>query len=107
MIRVLSREPDRSMLGLVPSVYAFSALSHRACARISEYALLERGSEGGNPARVALEGATENQLLGHDCDVWLEGESTVMVVVSREHKIEDGLVGKSDRAVGGATHPPA
>lgn len=34
-------------------------------------ALLERGSEGGNPARVALKGATENQLLGHDCDVWL------------------------------------
>ena len=35
-------------------------------------ALLERGSEGGNPARVALKGATENQLLGHNCGVWLE-----------------------------------
>jgi hypothetical protein len=28
--------------------------------------LLERGRQGGNPARVALEGATENQLFGHD-----------------------------------------
>lgn len=30
------------------------------------YILLEGGSEGSNPASVALEGATENQLLGHD-----------------------------------------
>lgn len=45
----------------------------RAASRILN-ALLERGSEGCNPARVALEGATENQLLGHDCDMWLEGE---------------------------------
>ena len=35
------------------------------------YALLEGGSEGGNPARVALKGATEYELLGHDCDGWL------------------------------------
>jgi hypothetical protein len=31
------------------------------------HALLERGREGCNPAGVALEGATENQLLGHIC----------------------------------------
>ena len=35
------------------------------------YALLQRGSKGGNPARVALEGTTEYELLGHDCDEWL------------------------------------
>jgi hypothetical protein len=35
------------------------------------HALLQRGSKGGNPARVALEGTTEYELLGHDCDEWL------------------------------------
>lgn len=35
------------------------------------YALLQRGSKGGDPARVALEGTTEYELLGHDCDEWL------------------------------------
>jgi hypothetical protein len=63
MIRVLSREPDRSMLGL----------SHVSMARSVQYreirgfALLERGGKGGDPAGVALEGATEYELLGHDC----------------------------------------
>jgi hypothetical protein len=42
--------------------------SYRSLANV----LLQRGSEGGNPARVALEGATENQLLGHDEDGWLK-----------------------------------
>lgn len=74
MIRVLSREPDRSMLGL--AVVSTCSVACR-CA-LSRYrilnALLERGSEGCNPARVALEGATENQLLGHDCGMWLERE---------------------------------
>jgi hypothetical protein len=104
MIRVLSRDPDRSMLGLVWSVYAVYPLSHCSCARITEYALLERGSEGGNPARVALEGATENQLLGHVCDLWLEGKSTVMVVVGRERKIEVN-VGNFDPAEGRCDPP--
>jgi hypothetical protein len=35
------------------------------------YALLQGGSKGGDPARVALEGTTEYELLGHDCDEWL------------------------------------
>lgn len=35
------------------------------------YALLQGGSQGGDPAGVALEGATEYELLGHDCDEWL------------------------------------
>jgi hypothetical protein len=51
------------------------AAAHCVCvSRSPEFynALLEGGSEGGNPARVALKGATENQLLGHDCDMWLE-----------------------------------
>jgi hypothetical protein len=34
--------------------------------------LLEGGSQGGDPAAVALKGATENQLLGHDCVEWLK-----------------------------------
>jgi hypothetical protein len=36
--------------------------------------LLEGGSQGRNPARVALKGTTENQLLGHDCVEWLKLE---------------------------------
>lgn len=35
------------------------------------YILLQRGSKGGDPAGVALEGTTEYELLGHDCDEWL------------------------------------
>jgi hypothetical protein len=76
MIRVLSREPDRSMLGLADVSTSPVACSRALCLCFAESrilnALLEGGSEGGNPARVALKGATENQLLGHDCDMWLE-----------------------------------
>lgn len=76
MIRVLSREPDRSMLGLAAVSTSPVACSRALCLCFAEpwilHALLEGGSEGGNPARVALKGATENQLLGHDCDMWLE-----------------------------------
>lgn len=35
------------------------------------HVLLERGSKGGDPAGVALKGATEYELLGHDCGEWL------------------------------------
>lgn len=38
---------------------------------LGEYALLERGRQRGDPAGMALEGATENELLGHDCREWL------------------------------------
>jgi hypothetical protein len=38
---------------------------------VSKYALLERGGKGSDPARVALEGTTEYELLGHVCDEWL------------------------------------
>lgn len=67
MIRVLSRDPDRSMLGLIACQYC--AFVHFPSFRV--YALLQRGSKGGDPAGVALEGATEYELLGHDCDEWL------------------------------------
>jgi hypothetical protein len=54
-------------------------------------ALLKRGSEGGNPARVALEGATENQLLGHDCGFGLNLESTSAVVSVRSSCAHCGI----------------
>jgi hypothetical protein len=41
------------------------------CILSTMYALLKGGSKGSNPARVALEGTTENQLLGHVCNEWL------------------------------------
>lgn len=47
-----------------------SVWAHRTCSTRGN-ALLERGGKGGDPAGVALEGATENELLGHDCDEWL------------------------------------
>ena len=61
MIRVLSREPERSMLGLESSQYTTTNEPYR-----NPNLLLEGSSKGGNPARVALKGATENQLLSHD-----------------------------------------
>ena len=54
-------------------------------------ALLKRGSEGSNPARVALEGATENQLLGHDCGFGLNLESTSAVVSVRSSCAHCGI----------------
>jgi hypothetical protein len=67
MIRVLSRDPDRSMLGLIACQYCASCIFPL----FRKYALLQRGSKGGDPAGVALEGTTEYELLGHDCDEWL------------------------------------
>ena len=67
MIRVLSRDPERSMLGLVACQYCAFCIFPPT--RV--YALLQRGGKGGDPARVALEGTTEYELLGHDCDEWL------------------------------------
>jgi hypothetical protein len=63
MIRVLSRDPERSMLGLVACQYCAFCIFPPT--RV--YALLQRGGKGGDPARVALEGTTEYELLGHDC----------------------------------------
>jgi hypothetical protein len=54
-------------------------------------ALLKRGSEGSNPARVALKGATENQLLGHDCGFGLNLESTSAVVSVRSSCAHCGI----------------
>lgn len=80
---VLSREADNSMLGLgagqrmrdcghgsIPR----SAIHLPDCSfeilscvfQIFANVLLEGGGQGGNPAAVALKGAAENQLLGHD-----------------------------------------
>jgi hypothetical protein len=60
MMRDLSREPDRSMLGLEPLL---------VCARDvpddCKLLLLEGGSEGSDPAGVALKGAAEDELLSH------------------------------------------
>ena len=66
---VLSREPERSMLGLVLLVFDMymAPQSHDR----QRYALLERGGQRGDPAGVALEGAAENELLGHGCGGWL------------------------------------
>ena len=61
MIRVLSRDPDRSMLGLIACQYC--AFVHFPSCRV--YALLQGGSEGGDPAGVALKGAAEDELLSH------------------------------------------
>lgn len=65
MIRVLSREPDSSMLGLEAEVK--SQMVHSRCEKLGAVGLLllQRGGEGGNPAIVALEGAAKNQLLSH------------------------------------------
>jgi hypothetical protein len=60
MMRVLSREPERSMFGLaIPSVRC------RTVFPTAGNSLLERGGQGGDPAIMALKGAAENQLLGH------------------------------------------
>lgn len=77
MIRVLSLDAERSMFGLA-QVSGAQQLSRRerssgarsgAASRCGSTAvaavLLKRGSKGGDPAAVALEGAAENQLLGH------------------------------------------
>jgi hypothetical protein len=71
MMSVLSREPERSMLGLSQSVSNSQFVRALSLCGNVEYALLKGGSKGSNPARVALEGATENQLLGHVCNEWL------------------------------------
>jgi hypothetical protein len=60
-MRVLSREPERSMFGLAIHQFAVGLYIPRA-----GNSLLERGGQGGDPACVALKGAAENQLLGHD-----------------------------------------
>jgi hypothetical protein len=65
---VAGQVPDDE--GLVARAREKHARSHLLCGSVG-YALLKGGSEGSNPARVALEGATENQLLGHVCDEWL------------------------------------
>ena len=62
MIRVLSREPDSSMLGLMTNSQNMISLENSAGRNI----LLQGGSQGSNPAIVALEGAAKNQLLSHD-----------------------------------------
>jgi hypothetical protein len=48
-----------------------SCAARHMCILSTMYALLKGGSKGSNPARVALEGTTENQLLGHVCNEWL------------------------------------
>ena len=63
MIRVLSREPDSSMLGLIGGTKS----EHDPCENSAGVdLLLQGGRKGGNPAIVALEGAAKNQLLSHD-----------------------------------------
>jgi hypothetical protein len=52
------------MLGLSQSV----STARNAILRFRGHALLEGGGKGSDPAGVALEGATEYELLGHDCD---------------------------------------
>ena len=79
MMSVLSREPERSMLGL-GRLSVLRAMELPTVGGLV-YALLERGSEGCHPARVALEGATENELLGHDCGEWLLLEMDVGALV--------------------------
>lgn len=37
-----------------------------ARSREEHVGVLERGGQGGDPARVALKGAAKNELLGHD-----------------------------------------
>ena len=65
MIRVLSREADRSMLGLkTVRIFVFQRVRQDAGYMLSS--LLQGGSQGGNPAIVALEGPAEDQLLSHD-----------------------------------------
>ena len=68
MMSVLSREADRSMFGLVASQYCAHFCSCSFKTRPEHFAnvLLEGGGQGGHPAAVALKGAAENQLLGHD-----------------------------------------
>ena len=69
MIRVLSREPDSSMLGLAAVSTSPVACSRALCLCFAEpwilHALLEGGSEGSDPAGVALKGTAENELLSH------------------------------------------
>jgi len=71
MIRVLSREPDSSMLGLNGEVKS-EDYSRRKFE--TGLLLLQRGGKGSNPAIVALEGAAKNQLLSHDGNETMEGE---------------------------------
>lgn len=67
MIKVLSREADRSMLGLKTRQSASLPLSLSLSSCVCS--LLKRGSQAGDPAGVALEGAAKNKLLGH-VDLW-------------------------------------
>ena len=65
MMSDLSREPDKSMLGLRHLL--------AVTARLGDYGyciLLERGSQAGDPTGVALEGAAEDELLRHICCWW-------------------------------------
>lgn len=85
MIRDLSRLPESSMLGLIKRsqvrihIQIFHVFSIANFSRIfslfffllsssncSFDVLLQRGSQGGNPAIVTLEGAAKDQLLSHD-----------------------------------------
>lgn len=54
-----------------------------------QYALLERGRERRDPAGVALEGATEDELLSHDCEEWLLLWMNVGALVVGELAIRD------------------
>ena len=72
MIRVLSREPDSSMLGL--NIEVKSVQNSRRKFEVAGLLLLQRGGKGSNPAIVALEGAAKNQLLSHDGNETMEGE---------------------------------
>ena len=71
MIRVLSRDPESSMLGLLSGHKSVEESMRKFG---SVHILLQGGRKGGNPAIVALEGAAKNQLLSHDGNETLEGE---------------------------------
>ena len=89
MIRVLSRLPESSMLGLskissqnhcpfstntkTSMRYVYGYTHGFACSSIYVFypcksvpLLLQRGSQGSNPAIVTLKGAAKDQLLSHD-----------------------------------------
>lgn len=58
MMRVLSREPERSIFGLRKQLGQIRAREWRGVS-----SLLERGSQAGDPAGVALKGTAEDELL--------------------------------------------
>lgn len=73
MIRVLSREPDSSMLGLNNGSKSADGLEIKTRA-VHGLLLLQGGRKASNPAIVALEGAAKNQLLSHDWNETMKGE---------------------------------